>query len=309
MNQDGEYSFSDGKLIIKDPRLCLNFVCEFSPKYLPEDLKEAPDIRLQFYGGNNPSLEAAWTLKNGKPCGQMKRFHLDGSLKQEAFYLFSEKGPCLLHGPSVFYSVSGQCVSRVWYIEGKKQGKQLCYYPNGVLCSRQSFVDGLLHGPQEFFYETSTQKSWMDYEKGVLHGKVFLYHANGKIHRSMTYCKGNREGAEEEKTPKGDLLSFKRYEKGVLKKEQHFNSDNVLIQENEYIGPMSRYNHKKWFPQGQKMSEGKFIDERYEYRDWDDQGVLTKEYIGFWDGERVVIEKFLKGKATLDEVSRLQRAT
>jgi len=97
-----------------------------------------------------------------------------------------------LHGPSTFFSESGQVLSKTWYFEGKKVGRLIRYYPNGQVYATLRYVDGKPHSLQEYFYLDGTKKTVISYRDGVYHGETILYWPDGKPKRRCEYKHGEK---------------------------------------------------------------------------------------------------------------------
>ncbi|NGX38059.1 MAG: hypothetical protein K1000chlam2_01228 [Chlamydiae bacterium] len=111
-----------------------------------------------------------------------------GELRYEA-YRKGEK----LHGPSFFYSKSGQLLSQTWYYEGTKIGKVRRYYPTGQLYSLERYVDGVFHLAQEYFYLDGSLKTLIHFDKGVFDGETKLFWPDGIVKRLTVFSHGKKQ--------------------------------------------------------------------------------------------------------------------
>lgn len=98
-----------------------------------------------------------------------------------------------LHGPSLFYDMSGQLLSKTWFFEGKKVGKAYRYYCSGELYSLERFIHGLPHLAQEYYYPDGMLKTMIQYDKGILHGETVLYWPDGALKRKCHFSHGKME--------------------------------------------------------------------------------------------------------------------
>lgn len=309
--KEEKYLLKDGLLQIFDVGLGIELEEKFPLKCLPEDLEkdflieEGYSLEKIYFEGKQGNLQEARICKDGKPCGQYRSYYQEGPLKSEGFYMTD---PCrgnglILHGPVFQYSKEGNLLAETWFFKGERQGKVHSYYLSGALYSVLRYKNNLAHGLHEYFYENGDIKSTMSFAEGRLEGKVFLYHSGGKIFRNLQYKKGKRIGKEEEFYSSGMKSVLREYsDSGSLKKERFWSPRGILKEEYVYYGLANRLDLRRWDSQGFLCIEGKHLDgDRYEYREWDGERELSKLYYGFWDGEKVCIDRYEKGKMTLEE--------
>jgi len=111
-----------------------------------------------------------------------------------------------LHGPSCYFSQSGQLLSETWFWQGKKEGAARFFYQSGSLYAKFLFRNGIKTNTQEYFYETGQLKTSETYKEGLLHGKVLLYWPSGQLKRSSHFIHGKRSDEDQIWNEKGILL-------------------------------------------------------------------------------------------------------
>lgn len=89
-----------------------------------------------------------------------------------------------LHGPSRFYSASGQLLSEAWFFDGQRQGRMRQYYTSGALCSLQCFKNDQREGVQEYYNEDGTLRTRLHFYQGHLR-TALIYGPNGAIKREV----------------------------------------------------------------------------------------------------------------------------
>jgi len=187
MNEN--YQFKGERLTLSDPSLGISIDEPFSPPLIPKNF--APEEGLVVSRGHAGEVVSAYFEKEGKFEGQYHLYYPGGKLEMECFYLSG-----LLHGPSRFYSTSGECLSETWFIKDQKEGKASSYYLSGQMCALERFKGGVMHGAQEYFYEDGSVKSILPYQEGRIEGEVTLFWPSGKKKRRLAFKGGVQSGQD-----------------------------------------------------------------------------------------------------------------
>jgi uncharacterized protein len=178
-----------------------------------------------FYYENGKKSSEGY-FKNGKPDGLWKSYYVSGMLKSEGIRKNS-----LLDSVWIFYDDSGDTVSRISYVNGKRNGYYLTYQKNDIenrnyLISKQMYLNDMLEGKSNYYYETGKIKSITHFVKGQKDGKEFVYGREGSIIAENNYMKGrlievlkvNRVDGQGRK----DGLWREYYDNLRIKKEMHY---------------------------------------------------------------------------------------
>ena len=97
---------------------------------------------------------------------------------------------------------------------GKRNGTQLAFLDNGLLLSKENFLNGVRDGKQYLYYENKALSSIANFKKGVLSGKQVSYFINGLISTKELFIDSKRHGTQ---------LTF--YKNGNLKTKSNYISD------------------------------------------------------------------------------------
>jgi antitoxin component YwqK of YwqJK toxin-antitoxin module len=299
------YSFEDNTLIVVDNDLSIHIQEPFAPIRLPEDIKDGMPLNEGYsivakYDTieDTEHLSKAYVSKDNVPCGQYRTYHHTGAIKSEHFYKKDAAGIAILHGPSTYYSERGSVLTKAWYYRGKHHGVTFTYYPSKALYAKLSYKEGSPELNHTYYYEDGTIKTVLPYKGGKLHGLSTLYHEKGSTFRTIPYNQGNKDGIEQEFNPNGVLVTEKEYNNNALIRETYRNARNVLMEERIHH-TKEKSDIRKWDQFGHLHVERVFIDSKnYTYKEWDENKAFTKEYHGFFDGEKMCIEKYIKGSIT-----------
>jgi len=113
-----------------------------------------------------------------------------------------------------FYD-DGTIKSVTTYKDGKKNGAEHIYYPDGaILQSAHKYVYGKLHGLQQEYSSSAMLIKEENFKHGRLDG-VSRYYTDGLLTREITYKNGKVEGVYREFFPTGVTKVEIRWERGV----------------------------------------------------------------------------------------------
>ncbi len=173
---------------------------------------------------------------------EIKEYYPSGTLKSQRYYLGKK-----LHGSSTYFFEDGQVASKVWYVNGKKQGKCFQYYKNARIYSLQKYKDNLKQGSHKYFYEDGTLKSEFYYENDLLDKKATLFWESGHIKREMNFLKGKRQGFDKIFSYDQKPLFIGEYENDIpVGHHKSYDGRGVLREEVVYKGETyqkSTYDH------------------------------------------------------------------
>lgn len=105
------------------------------------------------------------------------------------------------------YDNIGRLRSEIEYMDGKKNGRMILYYPDGKIKEISYFKNDTLDGLQTTFFKDGNIADIISYKKGIKDGKYLGYYTNGNIHQEGSYKNGKRTGL---------LYQFYRQDSGKL---------------------------------------------------------------------------------------------
>lgn len=117
------------------------------------------------------------------------------------------------------YSASRIIIAEVNYLNDKKHGMSMRYYPHtGELMEQAEYYDGKKHGEYKRFYYTGSTKTEGEYDTNKRIGYWVDYYLNtGEVRSEGAYERGQKHGDWKYYDSQGELKATYSYEKGVLK--------------------------------------------------------------------------------------------
>jgi antitoxin component YwqK of YwqJK toxin-antitoxin module len=211
------YCIKDNRLIISDNELDISIDTEFliSKTKNPKSLNE-------------------------KEVLEVKEYYPSKMLKAHRYYLLDK-----LHGPSIYFYENGLVATKIWYVNGKRQGKSFQYYKSSRIYSLQRFKDDMKQGFQKYFYEDGVLKSEFFYTNNLIDKKMVLFWENGKNKREVNFFKGKRHGFDKIFSEDQKLLFIGEYENNKPV-GHHKNYDNNEILREEIIYKNNSYEKKTY---------------------------------------------------------------
>ncbi len=104
-----------------------------------------------------------------------------------------------LHG-QLTRSAYGVPYESTRYINGKKHGNSIIWYPSGAVYTVSEYSDSQLHGRHTVYYENGSPMESITYDRGYKHGIKREYLENGTVWRETVYVYNIRK---EERTYNG----------------------------------------------------------------------------------------------------------
>lgn len=80
------------------------------------------------------------------------------------------------------------------YINGKKNGIEKMYYPNGALFQETPYSDNVIDGIKRIYSENGSIDVEISYKNGQAEGQEIAYRENGKLWYKMSYKQGKKDG-------------------------------------------------------------------------------------------------------------------
>ena len=167
----------------------------------------------------NPESPLHSFIKNGL----IKRFHKNGILKHEAFYINDK-----VEGPSKSWHENGQIAKEEEYKKGLRVGTWKWYYPSGQLQFIQPFNEkGHYHGHVVSYYENGKKNYERFYENNKHKDEVSTsWYENGDIQSQLIHKNGRLVGRKNWNSW-GEFVNHEIYNEATKQLEK------VIISENE----------------------------------------------------------------------------
>ncbi len=108
------------------------------------------------------------------------------------------------------------------YVNGRVEGKRVCYYPSGKKFSEMSFINGLAEGKTTTWYEDGTVASTDDMDRGLPNGMQTLYYRNGNKFVETPHIHAVTHGTCRHYLPDGRLFGLSTFKDGVEINKQVF---------------------------------------------------------------------------------------
>ncbi len=145
--------------------------------------------------------------------------------------------------------------TEITYRDGKLDGTETTWYPNGQIAVQAHYADDVMEGPMTAYDENGMVQSVAPYYNNQLEGVAQTFHPDGKVHSEETYRGNALNGSSTFYRPDGSLDMVLSYRDGVMDGVQTW-----------------------YFPDGKtKMKEFRtsFGEPDGEWREWNEQGELT----------------------------------
>jgi antitoxin component YwqK of YwqJK toxin-antitoxin module len=224
----------------------------------------------------NGQIASEGNMRSGKPDGYWKTYYVTGTIKSEG----SRKNH-LLDSLWVFYNASGDTVekinymygkrngysytydyenkgiiskngniiSRELYINDKKEGKSIYYFPEGNIKEIVNYVEGKKEGISKEFDQDGTAIALLEHhndilidrqrinrkdENGLRQGRWMEFYPDDKIKTDGFYKDGKLDGYYREYDVKGSLSLNMKYAEGAIVEDKQPEGNEVEIR-NEYF--------------------------------------------------------------------------
>lgn len=220
------------------------------------------EYRKTKYPNGNVKMEGYF--ENGKPVGEIKRYHENGKL--QGIQKFDAEG----NSAAEVYSGDGSLSARGHYEGHKKTGVWSYYASSGYLFMLENYVDGFRQGESLVFSADSTILERMFYVNDLLNGEKITYYPYGNVMSKYTYKSGVLDGPYQYFFESGSIGEEGAYKNG--KKEglwKIYDVESPVVQEINYIDGV---------PENQAELEEKF-QEKLDSYDIDPQIKDPEDYI------------------------------
>jgi antitoxin component YwqK of YwqJK toxin-antitoxin module len=133
------------------------------------------------------------------------------------------------------YSASQIIIADVNYLNDKKHGTSIRYYPHtGQLMEQAEYFDGKKHGEYKKFFYTGATRTEGEYDLNKRTGYWVDYYLNtGEVRSEGTYDRGKKQGDWKFYNSQGDLKYTYTYDQGVLTAMNGVPIEELKKQENQ----------------------------------------------------------------------------
>ncbi len=247
----------------------------------------------QYYSNGDYCKYISWGIK-GKQTGDKCKFEFKKGLAYQDGKLYT--------GIYVIFEKWSK-LSEVYYIDGKKEGKEIVWY-NGEKHIIRFYKNGKKDGKETYFNEDGTLSSTGFYKDGKEDGKYQSWHDNGKK-RSEVYYKNGKQNGKELRWYDNGKKEFEAFYIDGRGKEVGWDIDGKKRYESYYVdgkqnGKEIRYENGKiksesLYKDGKKESEIYYIDEKLDGKEIKhyDNGKIKSETF-YKDGKKIKIISWYK---------------
>jgi len=241
---------------------------------LAAQTNETKEEFVQYFYPNRQVASEGWMV-DGKPDSYWTTYYVTGIRKSEGrrtnflldsiWTFYNNKGDTIMkisymldkkNGYFITYSYENQSegyengvvISRELYINDKREGLSYYFYENGILKNETSYVNGKKQGLTKEYNQEELIQSLIYYhngyitdredinitdEQGLEQGTWKYFYPDGKLKTEKNYKDGKIHGLYKEFNTKGNLVLAMKYENGLLVEENVEDDEDIEIR-NEY---------------------------------------------------------------------------
>jgi len=240
----------------------LSYVYEGNQLYLggmgPKNEEDQQIGQWYYFNESGRLTTEAYYDEAGERSGSWTWYNEKLKIKEKADYSNGK-----LEGENTIFYPNGQVSHKAFYKEGDLEGEYLYYNEKGALNQRKQFSGGLLTDTGTFYFEVGEviPEYLFFYKEGKPQGSGSEFYANGELYNSMSFKEGERHGTERLYHKNGKIYKVYEYIEGSLE------------------GP-----YKAYYPSGMRAEIGTYLE-----------GELSGPYRTFYPDET------LKSEMTYDE--------
>jgi uncharacterized protein len=247
---------------------------EDTPANLPDNVEMIQErfangnIRIQRYvtqdAEGNYINHGPWVEYNqaGKKVGQGEFRYGKRHGKWTRFFAANEGK--IFEGP-LYKQFQAPFTSVVHLADGQLHGTWTIYDARQLKCSEWEFEDGHRHGKSIWYYPSGQRAREIDYRDGEIDGKVLAWNTSDELTQDDTYYQGRKHAnkvlwhSPGKKRAEGWILHAKEpSETGY----DWWNA-NIISAPDQPKGVDERHGMWSWwFPNGQKYSEGRYLEDQ-----------------------------------------------
>ncbi|MFN3840701.1 MAG: toxin-antitoxin system YwqK family antitoxin [Cyclobacteriaceae bacterium] len=255
----------------------------------------------------NGTVKETGSYKNNQRNGVWKSFYEDGVLKSEGDYTddygrcteYYHNGKIAGEGPKAgtravghwryYAEADGTLHSEGDYVNGKKHGLWITYYPSGRIASQGNYAEGEPSGIWEYYFEDGSLSSSGEFIGGQKNGYWSSQTKDGKKLSEATFANGR--GEYREYYPSGKLKVI-----GLLADNKREGIWNFYYEDGKKEGECDYVNgkgiYRGYYPNGALQTKGELNDDLRvgTWEIYEPDGTLTGYYKPFYDQKKLTNE-------------------
>ncbi len=98
-------------------------------------------------------------------------------------------------------------IERTPYVDGRRHGLKIRWYPDGSLLARLDYANGRLHGIADSFWENGNRRTWTEYTAGRMHGTSTHWYREGMLFKRRHLTEGREAGLQQAWRRNGKLYA------------------------------------------------------------------------------------------------------
>lgn len=149
--------------------------------------------------------------------------------------------------------------TEIVYRDGKLEGTETTWYPNGQIAVQAHYANGVMEGPMTAYAENGMIQSVAPYSGGRLEGIAQTFHPDGKVQSAEAYSGDALNGRSAFYRPDGSLEMELRYRDGAMDGVQAWYAPDGKRKVKEFRARLGE-------PDG-------------EWKEWDEEGKLTVDEV------------------------------
>ena len=155
-------------------------------------------------------LEFKMKVTRGKKDGPYRLNYKSGCPQKKGFEIMG-----IRHGKYFEYYDSTQNIKVSQnFSNGKLDGKQLSFSPNGDTLALENYMLDILHGIQKSYFSNKKLNLQVGYKSGRMHGKYLKYDSRGTLLDDITYNNGKRHKKAYRYFDNGNLMIEETWNNG-----------------------------------------------------------------------------------------------
>lgn len=157
------------------------------------------------------SIKVIMNFKQDGQIAYSTMFHPTGKKMAYGKYINEQKDSVW-----TYYDDKAVLISRESYRMGKKNGKEIVYFPDGVVSEERSYKMDLQDGPFKMYFNKNAVKGEGTYVNGQMEGKNAYYYPNGIAAATGYYKNGKKTGPWIYRESNGKVKEKELYKNGEL---------------------------------------------------------------------------------------------
>ena len=173
------------------------------------------------------SIKVIMNFKQDGKIAYSTMFHPTGKKMAFGKYINEQKDSVW-----TYFDDKGVLLSRETFSMGKKNGKEMVYFPDGVISEERNYKMDVQDGPFKLYFDKNTVKGEGTYVNGQIEGKNAYYFPNGIAAAIGYYKNGKKTGPWIYRGSNGKVKEKELYKVGELaskaETEAFFNKNKVV---------------------------------------------------------------------------------